>query len=156
MTSFVRSEPVNPRRRCRAFLLATLMAWSTLPGCSDGKPSHDTSLNEATVTGVVTADGVPVTTGGSILFNPSNSGRHVPTRSATIGPDGRYTIKTYTGLNLVTYTGEIAKKYPGLGLRRDAAEVASGENTVDFDIVKGGKSPDIDFSKMPKSGKKKR
>ncbi len=63
------------------------------PGCGDGKPSIDTSLNEATVTGVVSVKGVPAT-GGTILFNPSNSGRIVPTRSADIGPDGKYTIKT--------------------------------------------------------------
>jgi len=137
-----------------ALLSAALLACAISPGCGDGKPYHDTSMNEATVTGVVKAQGEPVTTGGTILFNASNSGRIVPTRAATIGPDGRYTIKTYTGVNVVTYEGEIAKKYPGLGLRRDAAEVQSGENSFDFDILNSGKSPTFDLSKMPKTRKR--
>jgi hypothetical protein len=125
-----------------------LLGWSAVPGCGgDGKPYHDTSLNEATVTGVVMAKGAPVTEGGTILFNPSNSGRIVPTRTAPIGPDGRYTIKTYTGDNVVTYGGEVAKKYPGLGLRRDYASVQAGENNLDFDIVEGGRGRTVDFSK---------
>ena len=120
---------------------------TTGPGCSDGKPSVDTSLNEATVTGVVSANGVPAT-GGTILFNPSNSGRIVPTRSAEIGPDGKYTIKTYTGDNQVTYGGEVAAKNRGVGLRRDYASVQSGENNIDFDVLgAGGKTQAIDFSK---------
>jgi hypothetical protein len=155
MTSFVGAGPVNLTRRCKALLLATLLAWSAVPGCGDGKPYQDTSLTEATVTGVVKANGVPVAEGGTILFNPSNSGRIVPTKSAPIGPDGRYTIKTYTGTNVVTYGGEIAKKYRGVGLRRDGVDVESGENTFDFDILGEGKSPDIDFSKMPKQRKKR-
>ena len=40
--------------------------------------------------GVVTVKGEPAT-GGVILFNPSNSGRIVPARTAEIGPDGRIT-----------------------------------------------------------------
>ncbi len=72
------------RFRC-SFLLVTIVLSLTIgPGCGDGKPSVDTSLNEATVTGVVSANGVPAT-GGTILFNPSNSGRIVPTRTAEIG-----------------------------------------------------------------------
>jgi hypothetical protein len=148
--------PVNPTRRCKALVLATLLAWSVVPGCSDGKPYHDTSLNEATVSGVVKARGEPVTDGGTILFNASNSGRIVPTKSATIGPDGRYTVKTYTGINVVTYEGAVAKKYPGLGLRKDAAEVEKGENTLDFDVLGEGKNPNIDFSKMSKQQRKKK
>lgn len=145
---------VNPMRGRAALLAAALLAWTCLPGCGDGKPYQDTSRNEGTVTGMVKARGEPVAGNGSILFNASNSGRIVETRSAPIGPDGRYTIKAYTGLNLVTYGGEIGKKYPGLGLRRDAAEVHSGENNIDFDIIEGGKSSTIDVSKMPRSKKR--
>jgi hypothetical protein len=145
---------VELMRRREALLSAALLAWAISPGCSDGKPYQDTSRNEATVTGVVTAKGEPVTVGGAILFNASNSGRIVETRSAEIGPDGRYSIKAFTGLNLVTYGGEIGKKFPGLGLRRDAAEVQPGENSIDFDVVEGGKSPTVDFSK--KSNPRKR
>ena len=154
MTSFIPIGLVKIMRRCKAFLAAALLGGAVASGCSDGKPYQDTSMREATVSGVVKAKGEPVTTGGSILFNASNSGRIVPTRTATIGPDGRYTIKTYTGVNIVTYEGEIAKKYPGLGLKRDAAEVQSGENSFDFDILESAKSPTIDMSKMPKTRKR--
>jgi hypothetical protein len=135
--------------RCRgSFLLVTIiLCFVTASGCGDGKPSVDTSLNEATVTGIVSANGVPAT-GGTIHFNPSNSGRIVPTRSADIGPDGKYTIKTYTGDNQVTYGGEVATKNRGVGLRRDFATVQRGENQFDFDVLgAGGKSPNIDYSK---------
>ena len=89
------------------------------------------------------------------MFNPSNSGRIVPSRTAEIGSDGRYTIKTYTGDNQVSYGGELAKKYPGLGLRKDFATVASGENSIDFDVQGEGKNPGTDFSKMPKKRNKR-
>jgi hypothetical protein len=145
---------VKLMRRREALLSAALLAWVIFPGCGDGKPHQDTSMTEATVSGVVSAKGEPVSVGGSILFNASNSGRIVPTRSAPIGPDGRYTIKAYTGLNLVTYEGEIGKKFSGLGLRHDAAEVHAGENAIDFDIMGGGKSPTIDVSKKSRPGKK--
>lgn len=142
-------------RRGNVFLAAALLVWAAAVGCGDGKPYHDTSLTEATVTGVVTAKGAPVTDGGTIMFNPSNSGRIVPARTAPIGPDGRYTIKTYTGDNLVTYGGEVAKKNRGVGLRRDYANVASGENTFDFDILGDGKNLNTDLSKMPRQKKKR-
>src|SRR5262245_42120567 len=101
------------RRRDALISAITSLILAAAPGCGDGKPTVDTSLNEATVTGVVSVRGVPAT-GGTILFNPSNSGRIVPTRTAEIGSDGRFTIKTYTGDNQVTFGGEVAKKNPGL------------------------------------------
>ena len=154
MTSFIPIRLVQIMRRRKVFLAMALLAGAVASGCSDGKPYQDTSLNEATVSGVVKAHGEPVTTGGKILFNGSNSGRIVPTRDATIGPDGRYTIKAFTGVNLVKYEGEIATKYPGLGLRQDGVEVQSGENSIDFDIMENSKkSPTFDTSKMPKSRK---
>jgi hypothetical protein len=153
---FIRMELVRIMRRYKAFLAAALLAGAVVPGCGDGKPYQDTSLTEATVSGVVTAKGTPVTEGGTILFNPSNSGRLVPTRSATIGPDGRFTIKTYTGVNVVTYGGEkFAKTYPGVGLRKDSATVESGENNLDFDIQGEGKFSSFDPSRMPKAKKKR-
>jgi hypothetical protein len=135
------------RRRDAFLLAATFVALAMLAGCGDGKPYTDTSLNEVTVTGIVTAKGEPVTA-GTIVFNPSNSGRKVPVKTATIGPDGHYTIKTYTGDNQVSYGDAVAKKYPGVGLRKDYASVQSGENKFDFDILgEGGKSPTIDLTK---------
>ena len=85
--------PSIPRTSGRT---ALWRSWLPPAGCGDGKPWVDTSLKEATVSGVVSVKGKPAD-GGTILFNPSNSGRIVPSRTAKIGPDGSYTIKTYTG-----------------------------------------------------------
>ena len=114
-----------------------LVAACLLQGCGDGKPWVDTSLTEATVTGTVSVKGTPAT-GGKILFNPSNAGRIVPTRTADIGPDGSYTIKTLTGDNRVTFDGEVATKNVGVGLIKEYANVESGENHFDFDLMGEG------------------
>jgi hypothetical protein len=146
---------LQPRGRRRAFLAVALLAWAIVPGCGDGKPYQDTSMREATVTGVVTAKGVPVTEGGEILFNGSNSGRIVSEKSAAIGTDGRYTIKAVTGDNRVRFAGkELVQKYPGLGLHQDYASVQAGENTIDFDLLEGGKKATLDTSRMPKQKKR--
>jgi hypothetical protein len=118
------------------------MAFCAAAGCGDGKPWVDTSLKECTVSGTVSVKGKPAS-GGTILFNPSNSGRIVPTRTAQIGPDGSYTIKTYTGINQVTFEGEVAAKNRGVGLLKEAVDVVAGENKADFDLLGegGGKKP---------------
>ena len=54
----------------------TLLALASMPGCGDGKPYTDTSLNEATVTRGRHGQGVPVTEGG-----PSCSTRATPVGS---------------------------------------------------------------------------
>jgi hypothetical protein len=142
--------------RCRQQNLVPLaMSLAIVFGCSDGKPSVDTSLNEATVTGVVSLKGEPVK-GGTIYFNPSNHARHVPTRTAPIGDDGKYTIKTYTGDNQVTFGGDLAKNNMGIGLLREYAAVQSGENEIHFDLSSGGKRADFDVSKKAKPRSKKR
>jgi hypothetical protein len=141
-------EPMIVFRRCGVFrpLMSSLIL-VTIAGCGDGKPYTDTSLTEATVSGVVTANGEPVTA-GTISFNAANSGRIVGARPAEIGSDGRYTLKTYTGDNQVTYGGDVAKKHMGVGLRKDFATVKSGENTFDFDVLgPGGKNVTIDATK---------
>src|SRR5271157_6029419 len=109
-----------------ALVLACSLVFALpLAGCGDGKPSIDTSLTEATVTGVVSVKGKPAS-GGKILYNPSNSGRIIPTKEAPIGTDGSYTIKTNTGLNLITFSGEVASKNPGVGLMKEYADIHSG------------------------------
>ncbi len=136
-------------RSLQAFFLALLTA-AFLPGCGEGKPSVDTSMTEATVSGIVTIKGTPAS-GGKILFNPSNSERIVPTRTADIGADGSYTIKTLTGDNRVTFEGEIASKNSGVGLVKEYANVERGENHVNFDLLgEGSKKLLYDVSKKPK------
>jgi len=142
------------RLRHAFLVLPSFVALVLCVGCGDGKPSVDTSLTEATVSGVVSVKGTPAT-GGQIRFNPSNSGRIVPTRSAEIGPDGRYTIKTLTGDNRVTFDGEVAARNKGVGLMKEYADVKSGENQIDFDLMgEGAKVGPIDYAK--KAGMKKR
>lgn len=140
----------------RAMGLPAAIALAMAAGCSDGKPYTDTSLTEATVTGVVSIKGEPAT-GGIILFNPSNSGRIVPAKSADIGPDGRYTIKTYTGDNQVSFGGEIAEKNRGVGLMKEYASVKSGDNEIDFDLLgENSKKGGIDLSRKGQMKTKKK
>jgi hypothetical protein len=131
------------RRRAGA-LFAVIVGSAAISGCWDDKPYIDTSHREATVTGVVKVKGVPAT-GGTILFNPSNSGRLVPTRSAPIGPDGSYTIKTLTGVNQVSFevVGEAAAKNRGIGLIKEGCDVQPGSNNADFDLLGEGSGKKI-------------
>lgn len=138
------------RRPARIVFPLVCLTLATVSGCGDGKPSVDTSLNEATVSGVVSVKGKPAT-GGKINFNPSNSGRIVPVKSAEIGPDGSYTVRTFTGDNQVTFSGEVATKNSGVGLIREYAVVKRGENKIDYDLMGAGQSVGpVDFSKGPK------
>ena len=142
------------RRRRRDIALGTwtLLAVALAQGCDDGKPRVDTSMTEATVSGTVSVRGKPAE-GGTILFNPSNSERIVATRSAAIGPDGKYTITTLTGGNQVSFDGEVAHKNPGVGLAREFVDVRTGANTADFDLLgAGGKSS---LYGLPAQGKAK-
>jgi hypothetical protein len=111
-------------------------------GCGDGKPYVDKSHTEATVSGIVSVKGKPAD-GGQILFNGNSSGRSVPIRTAEIGPDGSYTIKAFTGVNQVSFDGQIASKNRGVGLVKEACDVVSGENKANFDLLGegGGKKP---------------
>jgi hypothetical protein len=55
------------RRRVLVVLALTLPGVALVAGCGDGKPSMDTSLTEATVSGIVSVKGVPATGGGNSL-----------------------------------------------------------------------------------------
>ena len=138
------------RWRVPVLFVFTLLCTRAASGCGDGRPPMDTSLTEATVSGVVSVKGVPAT-GGTILFNPSNAGRIVPTRSAPIGPDGTYTIKTLTGINQVSFEGDVAAKNRGVGLLKDFAEVTSGTNKKDFDLLAEGSGKKLQFPMEPKT-----
>jgi hypothetical protein len=119
-----------------------------IAGCGDGKPYVDTSMTEATVSGIVTVRGKPAD-GGKIFFNGNSTGRSVPIKEATIGPDGSYTIKAYTGVNQVSFDGEVAQKNRGVGLVKESCDVKSGQNTANFDLLgEGGKKIPYDLDKM--------
>ena len=121
----------GPLQAIVSLTAATLVALGQ--GCS-GTPSVDTSLTEVTVTGVVKVKGKPAS-GGQISFNPSNRDRKVPAFTAPIGQDGNYTIKTYTGENMVTFGGEVAKAYPMLGMTKKFCVVTGGGQQKDFDLL---------------------
>jgi hypothetical protein len=134
-----------PKRRMSWFLI--LLACSSL--ACDGRPSVDSSTTEATVTGVILVKGKPAT-GGEIQFDPSNVDRPVGPRSAPIGKDGSYSIKTYTGYNRIGFIGSIAVENPGLFRSKLAFEVKKGENHKDFDLLNDSepsKGPTKTYSK---------
>src|SRR5262249_38501487 len=89
---------IMSRRNRRHVLPLLTILLAAGHGCNDGTPAVDSSTNEATVTGVVRVKGVPAD-GGEVVFNPSNRFRIVPSKTATIGADGTYTVSTYTGGN---------------------------------------------------------
>jgi hypothetical protein len=102
-------------------------------GCSD-TPYVDTSQTEVTVSGVVKVKGQPAS-GGQISFNPSNRDRKVPAFTAPIGPDGSYTIKTYTGENEVRFAGDVNKAYPMVGMIKKFCIVTGSGQHEDFDLL---------------------
>jgi hypothetical protein len=72
-----------------------------MEGCGDSPPSVSGSTAKATVTGKVTANGSPVTS-GEVIFNPANINRKdAPTAKATLGKDGSYSVETLVGENQV-------------------------------------------------------
>jgi hypothetical protein len=120
--------------RPAAGLMTAAALWIS-GGCGgDSPPSVDTSKTEATVKGVVKVAGAPATE-GEVVFNPANSSRKdVAPRSAPIGKDGTYSIKTLTGGNEVRLGGAVAKKNPLLERQSRQVEVKPGESSVDLEF----------------------
>ena len=119
--------------------LAPVLALLVLAGCGDGKPAVNSSTTEeGTVRGKVTLGGQPLT-GGQLVFNPANYQRKsAPTRSASIGDDGTYTVKTLTGSNLVMVSPKRAT--PGAKAGTDPyemipLEVNPGDNTFNINLT---------------------
>jgi hypothetical protein len=103
-------------------------------GCGDGRPSVDTSTAEATVKGTVKVRGKPAT-GGTIHFDPSNVKRKTEAvRSAPIGKDGSYTVKTLVGMNQITFTGPAFDKDRQLQDASVPYDVQSGEQTLNIEL----------------------
>ena len=121
-------------------VVAGLLAAGAVAGCEGSPPSVDSSNTEATVKGVVKVDGAPATE-GEIVFDASNYKRpDAAPRTAPIGKDGTYTIKTFTGANVARLGGALTKKKTALQYTKRPVNVTSGENT--FDFVVGGDDGD--------------
>ncbi|WP_435011561.1 hypothetical protein P12x_002877 [Tundrisphaera lichenicola] len=103
-------------------------------GCGDGTPPMDTSQSQVKVSGIVKVKGKPVS-GGQIKFDPSNALRQVGSFTAEIGPDGTYSAVTYTGENVVRFSGAMLKANPEIGLTTRFCNVTAAENVFDFDLL---------------------
>jgi hypothetical protein len=122
----------NPSRPIIGLITASSL-W-ILGGCGSSPPAAETSDTEATVTGVVKVGGA-LADDGEIVFNPANYKRKDATpRSAPIGKDGTYTIKTLTGENQVRLGGSLARKKPILSRVQRTVDVHPGENTFAFEV----------------------
>ena len=120
-------------RKRMVLVPSTVLALLIPIGCSDSKPSTSSSTTEATVKGVVKIDG-KIVSDGEIIFDPSNYQRQVPPRTAPIGKDGSYEIKTLVGSNMVKLGGTLARKSPILQGVKRGCEVTSGDNTFDLEV----------------------
>lgn len=102
-------------------------------GCGDGKPSVSTSETEATVKGTVTING-KLANRGQVVFDPSNYLRKgVPARTAQVGKDGTYEVKTLVGGNSARVEGPEAEK-AGATYTMFDIDVQPGENTLNIKL----------------------
>jgi hypothetical protein len=126
-----RQEPAMVSRSSHVYVLSWTLA-AVCIGCA-GKPEAPATYEEATVNGTVTVAGVPAKS-GEVTFDPSNYlRRDAVARTATIGPDGRYTITTLVGQNAVRVTDA----YPADALARPAPS-EDGEESTEPDRTAGG------------------
>jgi hypothetical protein len=130
------------RRRIVPFaVVSSIPCLFLAAGCDEGHPPVDSSRTEARVKGIVKIKGKPAEGGGNISFNPSNVERKVVAFTTTVEPDGSYSLKTFTGGNVVKFSGPFLKSEPGLALTSRYCELKSGDNTVDFDLLGEGDKP---------------
>jgi hypothetical protein len=124
----------STRKRIAGLLASACLAgvW----GCGDSPPPVSTSRNEATVKGKVFVKGTPFS-GGEISFDPSNNQRAEAPRTATIGADGTYSLKTLVGDNWVTMRGEQTRSVPELQFAREKVDVKDGDNSLDIKFLEG-------------------
>ena len=101
-------------------------------GCGEagGRPAVSTSTTKAKVSGLVRYKGKPATK-GTVTFDPSNVERKgAPVAIAPIGKDGRYSLETFTGQNMVVVT--IPRTPPSARPRQ--VNIVEGENSIDVEI----------------------
>jgi hypothetical protein len=116
-----------------ASLIALLCAL-TIGGCSSGAPYAESSRTEGTVSGLVTLQGKPVTT-GKVVFDPANINRpNEPAATAEIRKDGTFEVKTLIGANRVTVAIPGGHTKAGSPYVQKICEVRAGSNTFDITI----------------------
>jgi hypothetical protein len=111
-----------------------------LPGCElqGGVPPVSSSLEEATVKGIVRLHG-KVIDNGKIIFHCANINRpNAGVRETSIGKDGAYSVQTLVGGNTVELQ---CRELRDPKTRRPIPyelhfDVEPGENTLDIDIDK--------------------
>jgi hypothetical protein len=104
-------------------------------GCSS---NFSSSMEEATVKGIVRVRGKPVTN-GQISFRALNVNRqNAPTNNTPIGKDGSYTVKTPVGENSVIVVCKelFTRKNQALVDLEEGqmVKIQSGDNTVNIDL----------------------
>ncbi len=105
-------------------------------GCGEGPPAVDSSTAKATVHGVVTFGGGPLS-GGEIRFDPSNIKRKdAQIATAVIEKDGTYEVTTLQGANVVRFEfpPAVLKKYPQIASYSKEYDAPGGDSTFDVDI----------------------
>ncbi len=122
--------------------MRTAQAWTTFfvvgafaaltSGCNDGPAPATSSTEEATVTGTVTIKGKTATK-GTVTFDAASYQRPVGARSAEIGKDGSYTIKTYIGHNAVRVSSPLIKGRE-MDDNSQSFIVKSGDNRFDIQV----------------------
>jgi hypothetical protein len=111
-----------------------------LPGCElqGGAPPVSSSLEEATVKGIIRLHGKAIDN-GNIIFHCANINRpNAGVRETSIGKDGAYSVRTLVGGNTVELQ---CRELRDPKTRRPISyeshfDVESGENTLDIDIDK--------------------
>ena len=119
----------HPRRGPIAGLAAILL----VAGC--GAPATSSSEEQATIKGVVTYQGKPVTK-RSITFAPSHvNRRNASATKATIGADGAYSVSSLVGRNSVSFDlPGVATPKNRLNYSKAYFEVNPGENSYNIEL----------------------
>ena len=111
-----------------------VLCWLAASGCSSNAPNAESSLTEATVTGRVVSPGKPITK-GQVVFDPANVNRpRQAARTAEIGPDGTYQVKTLIGDNRVTVAIPGRPRPAGSPYVQQISRVQPGENQLDITV----------------------
>jgi hypothetical protein len=119
-------------RGSRIVVLVVLTGSMAGGGCDSGNsgPKVVVSTVEATVTGKVTANGVPVSKGKVTVTPP---GPPFVENIADIQKDGTYKVKTYIGKNAFSVVGT-GSPAAGEFYNKKRFEVKEGSNTIDLEL----------------------